>query len=179
VALLVRAQPRRSRVAFALLAACWTWVAWAFLDRRYAQINWVATDFAVAFAAEAALLIVFAVVGNRLVPDRAVGLRFPIAMALVAMTVVAYPVLAKLDGRTLATAETFGVTPDPTVLATALALSVARTQVRWLLLVVPLSWCAVTGALLWAMHAVEAYVVTAVALAALALAFRKHVARVR
>ena len=48
-----RGKARRRR----LLAACWLWVAWAFLAERYATINWAASYFALAFAIEALLLL--------------------------------------------------------------------------------------------------------------------------
>ena len=42
-------------------------------------------------------------------------------------------------------------TPDPTVIATVATLALVRGRVRWLLLTVPLLWCAITAATLWAM----------------------------
>ena len=69
------------------------------------------------------------------------------------------------------TAETFGVAPDPTALATVAALALVRGRVRWLLLVVPLLWCAFTALTLWAMKSPEAIVVVA-ARAARAVAAR-------
>ncbi len=49
------------------------------------------------------------------------------------------------------TAEIFGVTPDPTAIGTLATLALVRGRIRWLLLVVPLLWCAVAAATLWAM----------------------------
>ena len=40
-----------------LLAACWTWIAWAYLGSRYATINWAAVYFAYGFALQALLLL--------------------------------------------------------------------------------------------------------------------------
>ncbi|WP_199688180.1 DUF6064 family protein [Noviherbaspirillum sedimenti] len=45
-----------ARAAAGMLAACWLWVGWAFLARRYAPINWAADYFALGFAIEALLL---------------------------------------------------------------------------------------------------------------------------
>ena len=47
----------RGRGIAAILAACWLWVAWAYLLTRYDSINWAAKYFAVGFAIEALLLI--------------------------------------------------------------------------------------------------------------------------
>ena len=58
LALLWRGAARvRDRAIPAILAACWLWVAAAFLASRYATINWAAVYFAWAFGLEAALLI--------------------------------------------------------------------------------------------------------------------------
>ena len=43
----------KGRVVPTVLAACWLWVAWAFLFKRYAPVNWAAHYFAYGFAAEA------------------------------------------------------------------------------------------------------------------------------
>ena len=144
-----------------LLAVCWLWIAWAFQYQRYAQINWVAPWFALAFALQALLLVVVGVLAGRIVLPRADG-QLWIATSLVAITIFGYPLLAPLAGRAWTTAETFGVATDPTAIATVAVLALVRGRIRWLLLVVPLLWCAVTAATLWAMKAqLEAVVVAA------------------
>ncbi len=167
VALLLRRARHRDRIIAGLLAACWLWVAWAFLYQRYAQINWVAPWFAAAFALQALLLVVLGVIAGRIVfpPPRSVRLR--IGAALVAIAVLGYPLLAPLAGRPWTTAETFGATPDPTALATVAALALVRGRLRWLLLIVPLFWCAATALTLWAMASPQALVVAVAAVLAL------------
>ena len=59
--LIVRGGDRWNRAAGLLLAACWLWVAWAFLFNRYATINWAATWFAGLFVVQAALLALSAI----------------------------------------------------------------------------------------------------------------------
>ena len=51
-------------MAGVLLAACWLWVAWAFLFSRYATINWAATWFAGLFAVQAVLLVLAGAAGG-------------------------------------------------------------------------------------------------------------------
>ena len=46
-------------------------------------------------------------------------------------------------------------------------LALVRGRIRWLLLVIPVLWCAVTAATLWAMHAPESLFVVAAGLLAL------------
>jgi hypothetical protein len=163
VALLVTDCRGRDRIVAGLLAACWLWVAWAFHLQRYAQINWVAPWFAAAFAVQAALLGVLGVVAGRIgfaAPGRG---GFRIAAALLAGSVVAYPLLAPLAGRPWTSAEVFGTAPDPTTIGTLATLALAHGRVRWLLLAVPLLWCAVTALTLWAMGSAQALVVAALA----------------
>ena len=173
VALLTGKFGGRDRLAAGLLAACWLWIAWAFHYQRYAQINWAAPWFAAAFSFQALLLIVLGVLAGRIVLRPPSGGQFWIAASLVVVAVLGYPLLAPLAGRPWTTAETFGVAADPTAIATVAALGWVRGRVRWLLLVVPLLWCLVTTATLWAMDATEAIVVAAATLCALLLVARR------
>jgi len=172
VALLIAKRNQRDRIIPGLLAACWLWVGWAFLYQRYAQINWVAPWFAAAFALQALLLVVLGVFAKRIVFGLPGDGKFWIATALVAIAVLGYPLLAPLAARPWTTVETFGVAPDPTAIATIAALALVRGRIRWLLLVVPLFWCVLSAATLWAMEDAQAVVVAAAALLALLLAAR-------
>ncbi len=140
--------------------------------QRYAQINWAASWFAAAFAVEALLLIGLGVAAGRITFERARGAALWIATALVAIAVLGYPLLAPLAGRPWTTAEVFGVTPDPPAIATVAVLALVRGRVRWLLLIVPLLWCAIAAATLRAMESPVVFVVAAAALLALLLAAR-------
>ena len=92
------------------------------------------------------------------------------------MSILGYPVLAPLTGRPWTSTEIFGVTPDPTAIASVAVLARVRGRIGWLLLVVPVLWCAIAAATLWAMDAPESFVVVAVALLALwpAVARTRH-----
>ena len=83
-----------------------------------------------------------------------------------------------LFGRPWLQAEVFGVAPDPTVAAT-LGVLLAADRTRWELLVVPLLWCAIGGATLWAMQSPDASLMPAVALLVLVVAGWKAIARYR
>jgi len=63
IAVLVRRPaPHQGRIVSAILAALWTWVAWAFLWQRYAAINWPVTYLVWLFAIEVLLLVWIGVV---------------------------------------------------------------------------------------------------------------------
>jgi len=173
VALLVllrRGGPARGRIIAAILAACWAWIAWAFHAERYAGINWAATYFAAAFAVEALLLLWTGVIRGRLtfVPSADAAGRAGRALLLFAL--FAQPLLGPLLGRGWRQAEIFGLAPDPTVVATLGVLLAAVPGRGRHLLVVPLLWCAVSGAFLWAMAAPDALVMPAAGLLVLLLA---------
>ena len=167
VALLIANAGGRDRIIAGLLAACWLWIAYAFHYQRYAQINWAATWFAAAFALQALILVALGVLAGRIAFQTAGGREFRIAISMIGITVLGYPLLAPLTGRSWTTAEIFGVAADPTAIATVAMLALVRGRIRWLLLIVPLLWCAVAALTLWAMKAPEAVVVAAATLLAL------------
>lgn len=148
----------QSRTVSAILAALWTWVARAFLWRRYLQINWAVIYSIWSFAIEVLLLVWIGVVGGRLRFRRGRGTEGIIGIALLILSLGVYPLIAPLLGRGWRQAEVFGVAPDPTVLATLGLLLMAEGPLRVALLVVPILWCLFTGATLLAMGSPEAWV---------------------
>jgi hypothetical protein len=172
--LLYRGGAWRGRAIAAVLAACWLWIAWAYLYERYDTINWAARYFAIAFAVQAALLIVSGVVLNRFTPaadpiDRA-------GAAIVGFALLVQPLFAPLFGREWLQMEFFGLAPDPTVAATIGAL-LAMRRAHAPLLVIPLMWCALTGATLWAMQAPDALLMPAIAILAIGVTVWKALRR--
>ena len=166
VALLATGSGSRDRTVAALLAVCWLWIGWAFHCERYAQINWVATWIGALFALVAALLVFVGGIGRRIAFAIPGGRMARAAIALVAIIVIGYPLLAPITGRVWSSAEVFGVAPDPTALATVAALAFAQRRIRWALLPIPLLWCAFTALTLRAMKSPEFFVVIGVGLLA-------------
>ncbi len=157
---------RRSRYrrwTIVALAPLWVVVAIAFLWRRYAPINWTATYAAVAFLAQALLLVlVMARSGDR---QAAPGRRRVGALLAVA-GVIAYPVIAPLAGRGVSTAEVFGIAPDPTAIATLGIVMLGASKGAWLGLVIPVLWCMTSAITLHTMESGEWVVPAAAALLA-------------
>lgn len=176
VALLVsgrRGVPWAERFAAAILAGAWAWVAWGFHYTQYATINWAASWFALAFAVQAGLILWSGVVRGRLGLSAGNDWRSRAGMAIVLFSLLVYPLISAFAGRSFAQAEVFGVTPDPTVFATLGLILMARKR-NWLLLPIPLAWCVVGGATLWAMSAAHAALLPLVGLVALALHRRRR-----
>lgn len=156
--LLRRPTASHQRVVSALLAVLWAWVAWAFFWNRYATINWAAVYIVPLFAVEVLLLIWIGVVHQRLswVAKRdAAGVIGP---TLFIVGLALYPALAPLLGRPWQQAEVFGVAPDPTAIATLGLLLLAQGRPRWELMAVPVIWCVLSGATLWALGSPEAWI---------------------
>jgi hypothetical protein len=132
-------------------------VACAYLLERYSTINWAASYFAVAFLIEALLLLWRGgVQGLSFRPRPDLVGRTAVSIFLFAL--VLQPLIGPLLGRPWTQVEVFGIAPNPTVIATMGLLLVASGRVAWELLVIPLSWCAISGATLWAMGSSDAVV---------------------
>lgn len=168
--LLFRGGTWRGRAIALILAACWLWVAWGYLYERYDTINWAARYFAIAFAAQAGLLIVSGVVLDRFTPGG--GCVNRAGVGLVAFALFVQPLFAPLTGRAWLQMEFFGLVPDPTVAATVGAL-VAMGRAHVPLLVIPLLWCTLAGLTSWAMNAPDALLMPALSVLASGLTGRK------
>lgn len=154
--------------AAAVLVLAWCWVGLAFHVDRYASINWAAPWFGAAFAAQAGLLAWTGVVRRAFAgPPAGVAAR-GLGWFLLLYALLFHPFLPMLLGRAWSQAEVFGVTPAPTVLATLGVVLLTRCRGRTLL-PIPAAWCAVEGASLWAMNAVEAVLLPTLGMLALLL----------
>jgi len=167
-----------------MLAAAWLWIAWAFQLQRYATILTAAPWFAAAFAFEALILLAAAWIGAQ---TGAVSLsdgRRVCGLGLFAFAVLAYPWIGVLLGRPLSQAEVFGIAPDPTAIGTLGVLllmpsgeSGGRRLAGAMAWLIPLAWCAVSGATLCTMDAPEALLLPALAVIALVVAIRTRATR--
>ncbi|QCO19545.1 MFS transporter permease (plasmid) [Azospirillum brasilense] len=171
---LIRPRPWSDPVIAGILTVLWSWLAWSFLWERYATINWAASYVAPLFALQAVLL---AVVGGRLRWSLSRAGRAPIGFALFLYALVLHPLAALLAGRTLGGAEVFGMTPDPTAIATIGLVMMADGRWSWLLLVVPTAWCLASWATLNSMGSPEQWVLLGATLLALIPVARRRKAQ--
>lgn len=166
-----RGGERAGRALAMLLAACWLWVAWAWHAQRYSPINWAAEYYAWAWAAQAVLLLAAAGWG-RFAAQPMACLRRGFGMALLGVALAIHPLLAPLLGRGWPQAELFGMAPDPTALATLGALLAINLRHSGWLFPIPVAWCLVSGATLWAMDAAEFWVAPLIAVCSVLLQAR-------
>jgi hypothetical protein len=145
-----------------ILAPVWIWVAWGFLWIRYATINWAAIYAVPVFVFQALLLVWFGVVhGNlRFHAPRTISASVGLGLSLYALFL--HPFMAIALGRRIQAAEVFGIHPDPTVFATLGLLLSASGRSAAVLLSIPLGWCLVSWATLYAMGAPESWIRLAV-----------------
>jgi len=157
------AQPKTYRIAALILAISWAWVAWAYHLERYADINTAGPYFAAAFALQALLLSFAALRPRATPPARAKQL---VALWFAAVAVVAYPLLALANDGGWTHAEVFGIAPDPTVVTTLAVLLAWRAH--WHLWLIPVAWCAASGAILMELRVGFAWLLPAAAIFAVA-----------
>jgi hypothetical protein len=159
------------RLAPAILAVAWAFVARAFFLGHYADINLAAPYFAGGFAAQALLMAGFAVLGHlRFAWSGGSGGRAGLVLTLFAVLI--FPVIELLSGRPLTGIQLFGLSPDPTAVGTLGLLLMTPQPIRWLLAPLPLLWCAISGLTYLAMEVPIGLVTPAVALIAVALMLR-------
>jgi hypothetical protein len=163
-----RGSPRQG-VVMVILAAGWLWTAWAYLVEHYDTINWAARYFAIGFVIEAVLLIWTSVVHNRLLFQPHGSWIGRTGMGVFLFALVVQPLIGPLVGRDWKQAEIFGIAPDPTVLATLGILLTVDKRPPCGLMIIPLIWCALSGAILWTMGSPDAWVMPVAALGALGL----------
>lgn len=181
---LLRQRPWAPRATTVALGLAWLWTAWAFHLQRYATINWAATWFAGAFAAQGLLLLASSVASMAPVAPGppVVGTLHRVGLILLLYALVGPALLIGAQGVSWQQTEVLGLAPDPTTVGTLgllLMLPPARTNGRpgaprwqWALWPIPLLWCGISGATLWAMHRPDALVLPVAAALALLTAWR-------
>ncbi|UXI70135.1 DUF6064 family protein [Tahibacter amnicola] len=155
------------RGAALALASAWAFVGVAFFWQRFSSIHWGMHYAATAFMVEALLLALVAWQSRPLdiVPrQRAAAMVF-------ALCGLALPSIGMFTGRQWNQLESFGMTADPTALATIAWLALAPGRWRALLLPVPVAWCLFSAATWCTLRAWDWIIVTCALTLALAVSF--------
>ncbi|MEP3279130.1 MAG: DUF6064 family protein [Stappiaceae bacterium] len=148
-----RRPPSHERITAVALGLAWICSGWIFVWQHYSVINWTANYIAPLFWLEGSVLLLIAVskTGVTLPPINTPSTRT--LFILLAGILLFYPLGALLFGRSLSSAEIYGIAPDPTALATVIVLLIATGRTRWLLMIIPAIWCLISALTMWAMHA--------------------------
>jgi hypothetical protein len=167
--LLRRGGERAGRAIALILAVSWLWVAWGFHWQRYASINWAAKYFALAFALQA-LLLLWSGLSGRLTRLQSSSIQRRAGLGLLLFALLVFPMIGPLLGRSWMQSEVYGMTPDATALATLGLLSLADWRGAVWLWPIPVAWCLISGATLWAMQSPGFMIMPLAALLAVAVA---------
>lgn len=127
------------RIQAVLLAVIWLWIGWAFYLQKYLTIHWAAAYFALAFAAQAVLLLALGFMRSARAQSPNKTLRAT-GWVLAAAGLVFVPLASLWAGRPWSQVEIFGVSPHATAVATLGLLFVrqrAPPALLWGLAVVP------------------------------------------
>jgi len=151
-------------------------VAWDYFVLDYSSIHTFARAFAGLFALEAVLL------GAAAAPNTAIraggGKRAIIGWGVILFALLIQPLLGPALGRPWSQIEIFGIAPDPTmVMVFGVLLVLSRSA--WWLWVVPVLWIAYNGATLQLLGAQAAWLLPAIAVAALVARIAVHGERPR
>ncbi|MEQ8585768.1 MAG: DUF6064 family protein [Thalassobaculaceae bacterium] len=167
VFLILRPRPWSGRALAVVLAVAWVVAGLGFMP-RYATINWAAANLVPAFLGYAALVAAFGFLARALEPQRSQPAQWA-AVGLCLYGLAVPPLLAVLADRP-ASAEVFGLMPDPTAIVTLGAvLAAGRRWPTLLLAVFPAVWCVASWATLAILGTAQAWMFAPVALAVLAI----------
>ena len=151
VAILVLLAKAHGRWAGVLCGGIWGWVGYAFHMERYSSLNWAADYFGWAFIVQGLLLAVCGLCGGL----RVTRYAWPewLGSVLAVFGLLFYPLLVALTGRGWTGSEWVAIAPDPTVIFT-FGIILLAVRGWWLcpLLIVPIIWCGISGATLWALE---------------------------
>lgn len=158
----------KARLVGVILAAAWLWCGLVFFRGFFAAYDFMAPVYAWVFVAEAALLL-WGFAWRPLPLRLQAELPGVAAVLFAAVALFGLPALTLAGGYGWAAARVVGVAPDPTVLFTLALLTAAEGRRRWLLMVLPLAWCALVAVTAWALGVAEAWPLPLVGAAVLLL----------
>jgi len=131
------------RLVAAILLVSWLWVAWAFLYLRFYQIHIVANWYALGFVLQVGLITWYGIIQNRFNVFMTSRWRVNVGTGLLFISLIIYPFIPVITGRSWLQFEMFFLAPDPTVLATLAILLLYRTPK--VLFLIPTIWMALSG----------------------------------
>ena len=131
------------RTISVLLTFSWVWVAWVFLYERFYQIHVVANWYALGFVLQAGLLVWYGIIKNQFTLSEDSQLRINIGLILLFISLIIYPFIPFITGRSWLQFEMFSLAPDPTVLATIAILFLYKASS--LLYVIPITWLLISS----------------------------------
>ncbi len=149
-------------LAVGALGMAWAWCGGFFVDRWYAQINWLASYAAPAFYLQALLIVGTGIIWGRRHELAVSTWRRLAGLILVVGASFLYPLAAFTRGQGIMGGEFVGIATDPTAVATLGFGLIARGPLTAICIPIPLAVCVTSFLTLWAMGSWQAAVPLAV-----------------
>lgn len=163
-------RPGGDRAIAAILAALWIWTGLVFHILSFAAINWGAWLFGLLFVVQGLLFALAGVLRNKLRFRFHANAAGCFGLGCVLIAVAGYPLVALAAGQELTSLRSFAVTPAPLTLFTLGLLLLSEAPRPRHLLIIPLLWCAIAGAIAWGLAIPEDLILPIVGFAALGVA---------
>jgi hypothetical protein len=156
-------------VTTAVLAAAFASSCLLYVLPAFAEIHVAGWYMAALFLGQAAALAGLVLLAGGLTIQPGGRLLTWCRTGLVVLITLAYPALAMMSGRSIASAEVFGIAADPTALAALIVIAMGARGWQLLLAIPPWLWLAFSASSLWAMDAPEVWIILPVLMLAPAI----------
>jgi len=149
-----------ARMVIALLGVSWLWCGAVFHMQYFANLNWAAPWFGWAFLLQGGLLLLAAVLIKTATWVSLSSLRGYLAMTLLTVGLLIYPLSGLIEGRTLLQMEWFPLLPAPIVLVSFALIILLKSRWRHALVIIPLLWGVVSAAFASTLGLLEFYFIS-------------------
>ena len=132
-----RASERSGKFIFIILGFLWIWMGAVYHIGFFSAINEAAIVFGALFFLEGVLLLIYAFRPTRFSLHK--NLTTVTSVALLAYSLIVYPILGHLAGHDYPYSPTFGL-PCPTTIFTLAILLLVQNKLPFYIVVIPLLW---------------------------------------
>lgn len=161
------------RLVLGLLGVSWLWCGAVFHAQYFSQLNWAAPWFGWVFVLQGGLLLLAAIFLKTASWVSLSSLRGWLAIFLLLIGLVVYPLSGLLEGRAFIQLEWFPLLPAPVTLVSLALVILLKSRWRHGIVVIPVLWGVVSAAFAMTLGLLEFYFIAgAIVLWALHLVIR-------
>ncbi len=143
---------RKNRFVLTFLGLVVTWVGFIFFFKYLQEVSWVAPYFGWMFIAQGVLMVLTDIVFLKHRVNVQHQEKFStVGVSLVLFSLIVFPVVVGVGERSWQGTEVYGATPDVTMLFT-LSILLLYYRVPIILMLIPVAWCLVSGAIWFALE---------------------------
>lgn len=148
---------RPVQMVIALLGLSWLWCGAVFHMQYFANLNWAAPWFGWVFLLQGGLLLLAAILMKTATWASLSSLRGWLAIGLLAVGLLVYPLSGFIEGRTFTQIEWFPLLPAPVTLVSFALIILLKSRWRHALVIIPLLWAIVSAAFATTLGLLEFY----------------------